>query len=233
MSRKIAVVTGGTKGIGRAIVEKLYGEGYEVITCARSQADLDDLVSALSQGSKVHAFKADLSQNHSVKVFAQQVLSVGGEIDLLVNNTGVFLPGSVLEEHPDNLDTMLRTNLWSAYSLTRLLVPSMLEAGTGHIFNMCSVASLMAYPSGGSYCISKYALLGFTRVLREELKDRGIRVTAIMPGATWSDSWKGIEEPDSRLMQAKDVAEMIWTSYQLSPSAVVEDIIMRPQLGDL
>ncbi len=233
MSRKIAVVTGGTKGIGRAIVEKLHEEGCEVITCARSQADLDHLVSASSQGSKVHAFKADLSQGQSVKAFAQQVLSVGGEIHLLINNTGVFLPGSVLEEHPDNLDTMLRTNLWSAYSLTRLLVPSMLNVGTGHIFNMCSVASLMAYPSGGSYCISKYALLGFTRVLREELKDRGIKVTAIIPGATWSDSWKGIEEPDSRLMQAKDVAEMIWTSYQLSPSAVVEDIIMRPQLGDL
>ena len=107
------------------------------------------------------------------------------------------------------------------------------KKGKGHIFNMCSVASLMAYPNGGSYSISKYALLGFSKNLRLELKDKGIKVTGIMPGATWSASWEGVELPEERLMQASDIALAVWSATQMSPSAVVEDIVLRPQLGDL
>ncbi len=91
----------------------------------------------------------------------------------------------------------------------------------------------MAYPNGGSYSISKFALLGFSKVLREELKSSGIKVTAVMPGATWSDSWSGAELPYERLMEAEDIAESILSIYKLGPSAVVEEIILRPQLGDL
>jgi len=98
---------------------------------------------------------------------------------------------------------------------------------------MCSVASLMAYPHGGSYSISKFALLGFSKVLREEMKDKGIKVVSIMPGATWSNSWAGVEQPEERLMQAHDIALVVMSAIQLSPSAVMEEIILRPQLGDL
>jgi short-subunit dehydrogenase len=106
-------------------------------------------------------------------------------------------------------------------------------AAKPHIFNMCSIASRIAYPNGGSYSISKFALLGFTKVLREEVKTQGIRVTAILPGATWSASWLGVDLPESRLMQAKDIAHLLWSTYELGPSADVEEIIVRPQLGDL
>jgi short-subunit dehydrogenase len=92
---------------------------------------------------------------------------------------------------------------------------------------------LKAYPMGGSYSIAKFALLGFSKVLREELKPKGIKVTAIMPGATWSDSWQGVDLPYERLMQPSDIAQMVWSASQLSPAAVVEDIIIRPLLGDL
>ena len=91
----------------------------------------------------------------------------------------------------------------------------------------------MAYPNGGSYSISKFALLGFSKVLREELKPKGIRVTSIMPGATWSASWDGVDLPEDRLAKATDIAEVTWSAYVLSPSAVMEDVIVRPQLGDL
>jgi NADP-dependent 3-hydroxy acid dehydrogenase YdfG len=123
--------------------------------------------------------------------------------------------------------------LYSAYYLTRALLPMMLPRRDGHIFNMCSIASIMAYPNGGSYTISKFALLGFSKVLREEMKTKGIKVTAILPGATWSDSWAGADYPPERLMQADDIAKTIWAAYNLSDSAVVEELVIRPQLGDL
>jgi NADP-dependent 3-hydroxy acid dehydrogenase YdfG len=91
----------------------------------------------------------------------------------------------------------------------------------------------MAYKNGGSYTISKFALLGFSKVLREELKEHGVKVTALLPGAAWSDSWSGAPYPEERLMQAADVARTVWAAYTLSDSAVVEEVVLRPQLGDL
>ena len=109
----------------------------------------------------------------------------------------------------------------------------MLKKGKGHIFNICSIASLNAYENGGSYSISKFALLGFSKNLRLELKDKGIKVTAVCPGAVYTNSWAGSGVDPKRIMEANDIAEMIYAATQLSPQAVVEDIVMRPLLGDL
>ena len=128
---------------------------------------------------------------------------------------------------------MMETNLYSAYHLTRLLLPVMKTNHSGHIVNMCSIASLIAYPNGGSYSISKFALLAFSKVLREEMKPYGIKVTSVMPGATWSDSWKGVDLPEDRLMSADDVAKIVSCALSLSGAANLEDVVLRPQLGDL
>jgi short-subunit dehydrogenase len=109
----------------------------------------------------------------------------------------------------------------------------MMEAKKGHIFTICSTASIMAYPNGGSYCISKFALYGMTKVLREEMKPHNVKVTAVLPGATFTDSWKGVDLPEERFIDSMDIAESIWATYSLSPRAVVEEILIRPQLGDL
>jgi short-subunit dehydrogenase len=109
----------------------------------------------------------------------------------------------------------------------------MLKKGTGHIFNLCSIASLKEYPGGGSYGISKFALLGFTRNLRLDLKPHNIKVTAVFPGAVLTDSWGDFDNSHGRIMVVEDVAEMVFAASQLSPQAVVEDIVLRPQLGDL
>jgi NADP-dependent 3-hydroxy acid dehydrogenase YdfG len=154
-------------------------------------------------------------------------------VDILVNNAGVFLPGELSLEDEGNLEMMINTNLYSAYHLTRALLPKMKERRSGYIFNMCSIASKIAYPNGGSYSISKFALLGFSKVLREEMKPLGIRVSSILPGATWSNSWAGVDLPESRLMKANDIAKIVKVAYELSDSAVMEDIVLRPQLGDL
>ena len=138
-----------------------------------------------------------------------------------------------MSEPEGALETMINTNLYSAYHITRGLVPLMLQNKGGHVFNMCSIASFMAYANGGSYSISKFAMLGFSKVLREELKDKAIRVTSVMPGATYTPSWEGAGVEEQRLMPAEDIASLVFDTYKLSLRTVVEDIVVRPQLGDL
>lgn len=233
-----AVITGATKGIGRAIANKLAAEGWNLIICSRSEEDLaaaKEALEALSADTKVVTTKVDMSDKAQVQSFGDFCLSSIEHIDLLINNAGIFIPGAIHEEDDGALESMIETNLYSAYHLTRKLVPSMMERKSGFIINMASIASFMAYPNGGSYSISKFALRGFSKVLREELKEHGIKVTTIMPGATWSHSWAGMKDqlPESRLMQATDIADTVWSLINLSDSAVVEEVVLRPQLGDL
>ncbi len=232
----VAVISGATKGLGRAIAEWFAARGFDIAACARTSSDLDAMQqhwAAAYPGQTLLTTQADLSQRADVRRFAEAVRGRWTRIDVLVNNAGIFRPGRVSEEEEGTLELLIEANLYSAYHLTRALLPMMLPYQRGHIFNLCSIASITAYPNGGSYTISKFALLGFSKALREELKTAGIRVTALLPGATWSDSWRGVELPADRLMQADDIARLVWAAYELSLSAVVEEIVVRPQLGDL
>jgi len=232
---KCIVVSGGSKGIGKAIIEKFAQAGFDAITCARQEADLQTLKREIENkyGTKLHYKVADLSQKEEVIAFAKFANDTRQDIEALVNNTGVFMPGSVLEEEDGNLEKMMETNLYSAYHLTRQLIKQMMARNSGYIFNICSIASLVAYPNGGSYSITKFAQLGMTKVLREEVKEHGIRVTAVMPGATLTASWAGVDLPAERLMKPQDVAEAVFSAFSLSKQSVVEEIVIRPQLGDL
>lgn len=231
-----AIITGGTKGIGLAIANLFAQNGVNIVLNSRSSDDLDQLQNSLSiqyPDSSFHTKETDMSDVQAVKDFGAFAQSKLGKIDILVNNAGIFIPGMVHEEEEGHLEKMMETNLYSAYHLSRSIIPGMIKNKKGHIFNICSIASKIAYPNGGSYSISKFAMLGFSKVLREELKEKGIKVTSVLPGATWSNSWSGVDLPHERLMEAEDIASSIWNATQLSPSAVVEEIILRPQLGDL
>ena len=230
------IITGATKGIGRAIAEKFASQGFNVAICSRNNDDLKAFKTAFQSkypGIEVLTKVADMRKKKDVLAFADFIQKNWQEVDVLVNNAGLFIPGEITREAEGALEMMVETNLYSAYHLTRALLPIMINKGSGHIFNMCSIASLIAYPNGGSYSISKFALLGFSKVLREELKTKGIKVTSIMPGATWSASWAGADFAESRLMQADDIAIAAWSAWTMSPAAVVEEIVVRPQLGDL
>jgi short-subunit dehydrogenase len=230
------VISGASKGIGKAIALKFINEGHNVAICSRNEISLETFRSEsdrLGVPSKVITVKADISIRSEVIAFAQECITHFGVIDVLINNAGVFFPGKITEEEDGKLEKLIETNLYSAYHLTRAIFPHMKNSGKPHIFNICSIASITAYPNGGSYSISKFALLGFSKVLREELKEKGIKVTAVLPGATWSDSWAGVDLPFERLMEANDIADLVWNTYQLGPSAVVEEIIIRPLEGDL
>ncbi len=231
------VVTGASKGIGKAVAEAFAQKfpGCHLILCARHMSGTMTWQQELTKnhGCRVTTFDADLSKREGVEVFADQVMAACDAVNVLVNNAGFFEPGSVHDEPEGTLERMLDINLLSAYHLTRRLVPAMKTRRSGHVFNICSVAALQAYPNGGAYSISKWALLGFSRNLREEMKPHGVKVTAVHPGATLTASWDGFDIDPARIMESEDVAAMIVTAAALSPQACVEDILLRPQLGDL
>jgi short-subunit dehydrogenase len=228
------VITGASQGIGRGIAERFAEAGASLFLVART---MNKQIAWQQETMKkypctISSFNADLSNREDVARCANAILEAAGRIDILVNNAGTFVPGSVHNEPEGNLEQMIATNLYSAYHMTRKLLPRMMEQKSGHIFNIVSIAALKAYPAGGSYSISKYALEGFSKNLREEMKPHGIKVTSVHPGATFTKAWEGFVEPE-RIMAVKDISDMIFAASSLSSTACVEDIILRPQLGDL
>jgi short-subunit dehydrogenase len=234
--RKLIVVTGGTKGIGRAVIEKFAENGFDIATCARNNDELEELkreVSKKNPSIQVYYRKTDMAVTKEVKAFTDFVNTLNRQVDVLVNNAGYFIPGEITTEPEGTLESMINANLYSAYHTTRGLAEGMKSARSSHVFNICSIASIKAYANGGSYAISKFAMLGFSKCLREELKTFNIRVTAVMPGAKKTRSWEGVDLPDERFMKIEDIADTIFSAYSLSKHSVVEEIIIRPQLGDI
>ena len=222
--------------MGKALATKFAVAGHSVFICARNENDLFKAASEINSEAKeklVQYFATDLSLKSSAEKFTKWLQNMGIIPDVLINNAGDFKPGSIYNEKEGTLEEMIAVNLYSAYYVTRAFLPEMMERKSGHIFNMCSIASLAAYKNGGSYSISKYALMGFSKNLREELKPFNIKVTAVYPGAVYTSSWAGSGVEPARIMEVTDITEMIFAASLLSPQACVEDIVIRPQLGDL
>ncbi|HXB32337.1 MAG TPA: SDR family NAD(P)-dependent oxidoreductase [Puia sp.] len=230
------IVTGASRGLGKGIATQFAAAGYDLILSSRDQAALDAAVRELGDRYPAIAIRskaADLSDKLQAQELGRWVLGLGIPVDVLVNNAGQFIYGSLYQEPDGVLEQLIAVNLYSAYHLTRTLLPAMMARKAGHIFNICSIASLQAYHHGGAYGISKYALAGFSANLREEMKEYGIKVTAVYPGAAFTDSWAGSGVDPHRIMEAADIARMVVAAAGLSPQATVEEIVLRPQLGDL
>ena len=231
-----SIITGASRGLGKAMAAKFAANGYDLILCSKNPKALAAAAGQL--GSKypsvvIRAKAADLADKEQARQFGRWVLESGASVDVLVNNAGQFIPGSVSDEAEGVLERLIAVNLYSAYHLTRSLLPHMMARKAGHIFNICSVASLKAYSNGGAYSISKFALAGFSANLREEMKIHGIKVTTVYPGAAYTDSWAGSGIDPHRIMEAADIAGMVFAATGLSRQATVEEILLRPQLGDL
>lgn len=230
------VITGASRGLGKAVAHLFAQNGHDLILTSRNEVALYNAVQEITtayDGISVKAKAFDLSVKEEAQAFGKWVLGLQVSIDVLVNNAGLFDPGSVYNEPDGTLEHMMAVNLYSAYHVTRSVINHMIAQKSGHIFNMCSIASFKAYANGGAYSISKYALAGFSTNLREEMKPHGIKVTAVYPGAAYTDSWEGSGVDPKRIMEANDIARMIYAAAHLSPQACVEEIILRPQLGDL
>jgi NADP-dependent 3-hydroxy acid dehydrogenase YdfG len=229
--QKNAVVTGGSKGIGLAIIGKLLSGGFKVFTASRSLGGLGPLKEKYP--SQLETDLLDLSLRVNVDIFVEKIKSQAQNIDMLVNNAGIFIPGQVHLEAEGDFEKQMNLNVAVAYHITRGLLPLMMPHRSGYIFNICSTASIMPYVDGGSYCISKHALLGFSKVLRKELMPYKIAVSSILPGATFTDSWSGTELPEDRFMKTGNIAEAVWFAWQNRENMVMEEILLRPVAGDI
>lgn len=224
-----AIVTGATKGIGRAIAVKLAENGYNLFLCARTAADLKNLAQDLAYtGSQVFYAAADCSDKAQVYRFCEEVTAKMETIDVLVNNAGMFLPGTILDEEDGQYELQRQLNLDAVYYLSKYFGKIMRKQQHGHLFNICSVASREIIENAGSYGVTKSALLSLNHVLRQTLSKDNVKVTAILPGSTLTASWQGTDIPAERFVQPEDIAETLYTILNLSSGANVEEIILRP-----
>lgn len=233
---KNLVITGASRGIGKSIALAFAKNEFNIIFCSRNIDKCEALLTELKAISSKAVFlykTTDMSLKNEVQDFTSFVKQHFQTVDVLINNAGVYLPGLVHNAEDQLFEKTIETNLYSAFYTTKELVKLMLEKKQGHIFNISSIAGLQAYKNGGSYTVSKYALQGFTDALRDELKEFGIRVTSINPGAVLTDSWAGVDLPEDRFMDPEDIGKTVYDIYCLSKRTVVEKIILRPQLGDI
>ncbi len=229
------VITGASQGIGAAIAEAFAAEpAVRLALVARTEPKLDAVAAACQAlGAEAAVFPCDVTDEAAVAAMADGVLAQLGAPDVLVNNAGAFRPGGLLDLDPADFRAQLDANLTSAFLVTRAFLPAMIERGRGDLFFMASVAALRGYPGGAAYCAAKHGLLGLARVVREETKDAGLRVTTLLPGATLTPSWEGTDLPEERFMPPEDIARTVVDLHKLSGRTVVEEILLRPQQGDI
>jgi NADP-dependent 3-hydroxy acid dehydrogenase YdfG len=173
-----------------------------------------------------------VSDEAAVAQMSAAVLQRFKRVDVLINNAGKFEPTDFLTMKVADLDRLLNANLRSLFLVSQAFARGMVKQGSGHIFNMSSIAGQQAYPGGAGYCAAKFGVTGLSKVMRAELMDKGVRVTTVYPGATVSPSWDGSGMDTAKMMPTKDVARAFFDIYRLSQNTVVEDIVLRPQGGD-
>lgn len=224
-----AVITGATRGIGKAIAIRLAEHGYNLAICSRNSLELERFEKELQYtGAKILTWQADCSIKEEVYAFCDVVNAQMGKVDVLVNNAGMYLPGSLLDEADDQLEKQMNLNLNAAYYLSKYFGKMMREQQSGHIFNICSVASKAVVENGGSYSVTKSALLSLNDVLRQELSKYNVKVSAILPGSTLTSSWEGTNIPAERFVQPEDIASALYTILNLSKGVNVDEIVLKP-----
>lgn len=232
----IIIITGASRGIGFAIAKEFVTNNKNIlILCSKQKKNITLAVNKLKQineKAQIYFKALDLSEDYEVKSFAKFCLKIG-QPDILINNVGIFKQSSILDESKINLVNTLNLNALSAFFLTQALLPEMINKKQGHIINICSIASIQGFENCCSYNISKFALLGFGKYLREELKKYNIKVTSLIPGATLTDTWNDSNLKPDRILNPLDIAKLVFTIVHLSKQAVVEDLIVRPILGDV
>jgi short-subunit dehydrogenase len=230
------LITGATKGMGRSIAIAFATEGINVAICSRNFEELAAFKKELEQvnpGIKVFAAVADGSNKAELLQFAEAAEQELGFISIIVNNLGMYVYSSILDDGDAAFEKMLHTNLMPAVHLYRYFGKKMITARHGHIFNICSVAALNPIAEAGAYSVTKTALFGLNKVMRLEMQAHNVKVTAIIPGSTLTDSWKGITVEKDTMVLPDDIASAIINIYKMSPGANVDEMIIKPAPGQI
>jgi len=225
------IITGGSKGIGLAIAKVFAREtSRRLVLIARNFEDLQNAKQeCLKEGAKgVEIFAADLSNPEALKSMDFESLNSG----ILINNVGSFLFKSLEETSAEEFEQQFKINTLSAFNVTKAVMQGFQKQERALIVNICSQASLKGYAHSGAYTMSKHALLGYTRSLRQELLATNIAVSAINLGQTYSTSWKDVDIDPNQLINPEDVGKLILSLSNLSPQSVAEEIILMPQGGE-
>ena len=224
-----ALITGATKGIGRAVATKLWKEGYDLVLIARSAEDLKQLQKELVTPDRtILTYPVDCSIKEEVYQFLNKVKNEFGFIDVLVNNVGAFVPGSLLDEEDEAFEKQQDLNVNATYYISKFFGKEMRLRQQGHIFNICSVASKSPVENGGSYSVTKAAMFSLNHVLRQELAPHNVKVTAFLPGSTKTASWEGTTIPDEKFVQPADIADTIYAILNLSKGVNVDEVLITP-----
>lgn len=233
----LVLVTGASQGIGAAVAEAFaerYGADARLALVARSAEKLEGVAaSCRAHGATAEVFACDVTNDAAVAAMAGAVCGRLGVPDVLVNNAGAFRPGGVLDMTATDFRADVEVNLTSAFLVTHAFLHEMVARGSGDVFFVASVASIKGYPRGVAYGAAKHGLLGLARSLREETREHGLRVVALLPGATYTDSWAASGLPPERFMPPEDLAGLVVALHRLTGRTVVEEVLLRPQLGDL
>ena len=231
----VVVVTGASQGIGWAIAEAFAARDHaQVALVSRTKEKLDAVAEACrGHGGEALVVPTDVTDDAAVAEMGETVRDTWGTPDVLVNNAGAFTYAPLDELTLDGFRDQIGVNLTGAFAVTKTFLPPMRERGSGHLFFMGSVASIMAYPGNAGYCAAKHGLRGLARVVREETKEEGVRVTTVLPGATDTPTWDGVDLPAERFMPPEDIAAAVVDAYHLSDRTVLEELLLRPQEGDV
>jgi NAD(P)-dependent dehydrogenase (short-subunit alcohol dehydrogenase family) len=232
---RLIVVTGASQGIGEATALAFAeSEICRLALVSRSREKLNGVAEkCAATGSAAHVFPCDLTEEDAVATLGSMIHDRLGSPDIVINNAGSFAPSSVMDMPFSVWKTQIDANLTSAFLTSRVFLPSLMARGSGTLVFMGSVASTKGYPGGAAYCAAKHGVLGLARALREECKESGVRVITLLPGATYTPSWAESGLPEERFIPPEDIASLIVQACSLSSRTVVEELLVRPQLGDI
>ncbi|GEC73706.1 3-oxoacyl-[acyl-carrier protein] reductase [Flavobacterium flevense] len=227
LKNKNALITGAGKGIGKAIAIALAKEGVNLILVARTQSEIDAVAQkAQTLGVKAIAITADVANMESVNTAIEKALAEFKTIDILINNAGIAAFGKFLDLEPTEWERIIQVNLMGIYYVTRAILPNMIERQTGDIINISSTAGLAGNALTSAYSASKFAVLGLTDSLMQEMRKHNIRVTALTPSTVATDMAKDLNLTDGnpeKVMQSEDIAELIIAQLKLNRRVFIKN----------
>lgn len=229
LSHAVALVTGASRGIGRAIAQRLASLGASVAICGRDRVALAESAALLEKsGMRVHSQVADVTQASDVTSLVSKTESALGAVTILVNNAGIGLFGPAHEKTEADWDCVLNTNLKSVFLVSRALVPSMIRRGAGDIINISSLAGKNTFANGGIYCASKWGVMGLSGCMAEDLREHGIRVSVICPGSVATEFSSRGPKDTSKVLSPEDVAHAVEAIVTQRPQSFLSEIHVRP-----